>query len=189
MPTGKQWLPVLESKKAVVGIILIQGLVSDRKQKCIAAVSKLCREGMMNRAIPTIDSAITFFYYRELSKAAVFYEHTLGLELIIDENWAKIYRIGANGFMGIVNEREGFHDVQEKNAVVLTLVVNDVDTWYRTLKQLGVKLLGSVQQKDDIQVRCFFAEDPGGYTLEIQQFLRPDMAKYFGRVAASEDQQ
>jgi len=124
-------------------------------------------------------SQITFLYYRDLRPVAAFYEETMGFQLVNDQGWAKIYRVSGNAFLGIVDEQKGFLKTQEKNAVLITLLVNNVPEWYDYLKQAGIKLLTEAQEKENIQVRCFFFEDPGGYVLEIQQFLNLDVARIF----------
>lgn len=124
-------------------------------------------------------SQITFFYYRDLESAARFYEQTMRFELVEDQEWAKIYRVAGTAFVGIVAGDKGFRRPQEYNAVLLTVLVNDVDAWYGYLEEQGAKFLTAIQDKPDIQVRCFFIEDPGGYAIEIQQFLRPDLVKIF----------
>ena len=128
---------------------------------------------------PGIRSQITFLYYRDLAPIEKFYGQALGLDLVEDQGWAKIYAIGGNAFIGIVGGESAFHQPQDENAVLLTLVVDDVDTWYATLKARGVNLLTGVREMESIQVRGFFLTDPGGYTLEIQQFLDPDVARLF----------
>jgi lactoylglutathione lyase len=124
-------------------------------------------------------SQITFFYYRDLESAARFYEQIMQLELVEDQKWAKIYRVAGTAFMGAVAGDKGFRRPQEYNAVLLTVLVNDVYAWYDHLARQGVTFLTDIEDKPDIQVRCFFIEDPGGYAIEIQQFLRPDLAKIF----------
>lgn len=127
----------------------------------------------------TIYSQITFLYYDGLEPAASFYEEVMGFQLVEDQGWARIYRVGGNAFLGIVAGEKGFHRPQPRNAVLLTLVVDDVPGWYRHLAARGVKLLSGVQDRPEIQIHCLFFEDPGGYTLEIQQFLRPDLVATF----------
>jgi len=129
---------------------------------------------------------ITFLYYHDLEPAATFYGEVMGLELVEDQGWARIYRLGGDAFLGIVAGEEGFHRPQARNAVLLTLVVDDVPGWYEHLAAHGVKLLSEVQDRPEIQIRCFFFEDPGGYTLEIQQFLRPDLVDVFYRDTGGE---
>ena len=125
-------------------------------------------------------AAITFFYYDNLRAATEFYEDTLNLELIDDQGWAKIYRIHGDAYLGIVEGERGFCRAQERNAVLLTLVVRDVEAWYAKLVDRGVRVLREIETYEDIQVRCFFVEDPGNYPVEIQTFLKPSIAQAFG---------
>jgi len=125
-------------------------------------------------------AAITFFYYDELKAPTEFYEHTLGFQLVDDQQWAKIYRIHGNAYLGVVDSSRGFHRSQDSSAVLLTLVVRDVDAWHGRLISRGVRILRKIETHDDIQVRCFFAEDPGGYAIEVQTFLNPTVAEAFG---------
>lgn len=39
-----------------------------------------------------VEGLITFLYYKDLGKAAGFYE-VMGFELTVDQGWAKIYRV------------------------------------------------------------------------------------------------
>ena len=125
-------------------------------------------------------AAITFFYYDNLNAATEFYEDTLNLELIDDQDWARIYRIHGDAYLGIVGGERGFCRTQERNAVLLTLVVRDVEAWYAKLVDRGVRILREIETYEDIQVRCFFAQDPGGYAIEVQTFLKPAIADAFG---------
>ena len=128
-----------------------------------------------------VQSQITFLYYRDLEPIDRFYQEVMGFELIEDQGWAKIYSVNGNAFVGIVDGEKGFYKPQEKNAVLITLVVDDVFWWYDYLKGKGVKLLTEIKEYKEIQVRCFFCADPGGYSIEIQQFLNPDVARFFYR--------
>jgi catechol-2,3-dioxygenase len=126
-----------------------------------------------------VQSQITFLYYRDLQPVSKFYEEIMGFELIEDQGWAKIYRVNGNAYLGIVDEAKGFHKAQKKNAVLITLVVDNVFWWYDYLKRKDVKMLTELREVEDIQVRGFFLEDPGGYAIEVQQFLKPDVARIF----------
>ena len=84
----------------------------------------------MNPKPIAAQSQITFFYYRDLEDAARFYEQTLRFELVEDQQWAKIYRVAGRAFVGIVAGDKGFRRPQDYNAVLLTVLVNDVDAWY-----------------------------------------------------------
>ena len=94
------------------------------------------------------DSQITFFYYKDLTEPAKFYEEIMGFELEIDQGWAKTALL-----------------------TLVTSTVEEVDEWYEKLKKKGVKLLTEPTTHEAIQVRGFFFEDPAGYKIEIQYFL------------------
>lgn len=130
-----------------------------------------------------IQSQITFLYYKELEPIARFYEEIMGFELVEDQQWAKIYRVGGDAYLGIVSSERGYHRAREKSAVLVTLVVDDVDSWHKHLQVCGIRPLTEVQDREDIQIRCFFFDDPGGYTLEIQQFLKPELRGIFHKDA------
>ena len=78
-----------------------------------------------------------------------------------------------------MDEKHGHWKTREKNAVLITLVTDDVEGWYDYLKKSGVKLLTEVMQPNKFPVKCFFFEDPGGYHLEVQKFLNPETEKKF----------
>ena len=126
-----------------------------------------------------IQSQITFLYYPTIEPISTFHEDVLGLELVEDQGWAKIYRTSGSAFIGVVAGDKGFHKPQEKNAVLVTLAVADVPGWYAYLKDQGVKLLTEIKHSEEIQVTCFFFEDPGGYTYEVEQFLKPELGDVF----------
>lgn len=122
---------------------------------------------------------ITFFYYDELAPAARFYGEVLGFALVEDQGWAKIYRVRDGAFVGIVDGARGSFRPQAHNAVLLTLVVDDVDGWHAHLTAHGVPFRSELEDRPAIGIRCFFVEDPGGYAVEIQQFTDPDTAARF----------
>ena len=128
---------------------------------------------------PTLQSQITFLYYRNLKRAARFYENVLQMELCDDQGACRIYRVADKAFVGIVDEAKGHCRAQETNAVLITLVTENVEGWYDYLKACGVKLLTEVKQPEGFPVECFFFEDPEGYQYEVQRFLDPETARRF----------
>lgn len=118
-----------------------------------------------------IEYPITFLYYRDLDEVVPFYRDVLGLPLRVDQGWAKIYGVGEGACVGLVDETRGSMNVVEDKGVLLTLVVDDVDAWHAYMVEQGVKILRPPKFSDEIGVYCFFAEDPGGYRLEIQRFM------------------
>jgi predicted enzyme related to lactoylglutathione lyase len=127
----------------------------------------------------TAQSQITFLYYDKLEPAAQFYEKVLKLELVEDQGFARIYRTAPQAFVGLVAGERGFHQPSPASAVLVTLAVEDVDGWYARVQAHDVKILRELATHDSIQVRCFFIEDPGGYAIEIQKFLKPALQEVF----------
>ena len=126
-----------------------------------------------------ISAGITFFYHKDIEPAVRFYGEIMGFQLVSDQGWAKIFRIAGNSYMGVVAGEKGFRRPQEKNAVLLTVVVDNVQEWYERLRETEIILLTELQDKPEIQVRCFFLQDPAGYAIEVQQFLDPRTAQEF----------
>ena len=62
---------------------------------------------------------------------------------IDDEDWVKIYSTSEHGSVGLVREGEGaWHKVQDRNAVMLSIVTREVDAWYERLKNRpGIRML------------------------------------------------
>ncbi len=116
--------------------------------------------------------AITFLYYRDLPKAMKFYSEVLGLPLVIDQGWSKIYRICEGAHIGLVDETKGMNFWSEEKPVQLCIRVQNVDEWYRYIEQADVSDLSDVFQNNALGIRAFVFRDPEGYQIEIQSALR-----------------
>ena len=123
------------------------------------------------------DYGITFFYYPDIHAVTAFYEETLGFELVLDQGMARIYRIAPNSYFGIVDGNRGHLRHQEKSAVLLTIVAQDVEDWHARMKATGVANLTEILRGNYCD--HFFFDDPAGYALEIQRFHNPDVARLF----------
>lgn len=121
--------------------------------------------------------SITFFYYDDLAPISAFYEQVLGLELVLDQGVARIYRIAGQNYFGIVDGNRGHLQAQPRSAVLLTLVDDDVAGWHQRLSEQGVAGLSAIQR--GTYCEHFFFEDPAGYAIEIQRFHNPDIARLF----------
>jgi catechol 2,3-dioxygenase-like lactoylglutathione lyase family enzyme len=125
----------------------------------------------MNEKNLKVNSAITFFYYKDTEKANQFYQDVMGFELAVDQGWSKIYRIVDNAFMGVVDESKGAHRANEIKPVELTLVVDDPDAWHTYLLNKGIKPISEPRNVESMNLRMFLLHDPEGYLIEIQKFL------------------
>jgi catechol 2,3-dioxygenase-like lactoylglutathione lyase family enzyme len=121
----------------------------------------------------TTELAITFLYYRDLTAAAAFYEDIMGLALVIDQGWSKIYRLCGSAHVGLVDEARGMHRAADAKPVQLCLRVSDVDEWYAYAHRLRLPNLSHRFENHELGIRAFVFEDPEGYQIEIQQATRP----------------
>lgn len=121
----------------------------------------------------SIKENILMLYYKDIATVAPFYEDVLGLKKTFDQGWAKIYQLTPASFVGVIQESEGsFHKVQANNAVMLSIVTDQVDAWYERLKSNSeVTFLKEIYNNKHAPIRAFLIEDPGGYSIEFFQWL------------------
>jgi len=128
-------------------------------------------------------AAIAFLTYDDLAAGARFYGETLGLPLVEDQGWAKVYRIGGGAHVGIVEARRGPVARPVGSGTLLSIVVGtieDVDAWHARLRSEPAIVIDSAPaQVPGIPVYSFFLRDPGGYRIEIQAFTDPAAADRF----------
>lgn len=112
------------------------------------------------------------FYYKDLSAVVPFYEKTLGLRKTFDQDWVKIFQLTATSYVGLVQQGENsFHRAQADNAVMLSLVTDQVDAWYEQLQHTpGVVFLKDIHNSERVPIRAFLIADPGGYSIEFYQW-------------------
>ncbi len=126
-------------------------------------------------------SSITWFYYDDFVAAVAFYHRTLDLPRVLDQGWTQVFRVAERAFVGLVDATSGRGTFRSKrdNAVLLTLVVDDVETWLERLSAAGVSIDRGIEYVAEIEVRTLFATDPGGYRLEFQEFLNEETRSVF----------
>ena len=115
------------------------------------------------------EQAITFLHATDLERATRFYTELLGLPLVRDQGTCRIFRTAPGAYLGFCTHLDAPHP----EGVILTLVADDVDGWYETLKARGVEFVKPPACNPKYQIyHCFF-KDPDGYLLEIQRFDQP----------------
>ena len=130
-------------------------------------------------------AAITFLSYADPEAGIRFYHDVLGLTLVEDQGWAKVYRICEGGYVGIVQAKKSPAEPVGAGAL-LSLTVPDVDAWYEHLKgHQEIEILSAPAMVPGIPVYSFFLMDPAGYHLEIQAFTDPETAVRFGAPEAT----
>lgn len=120
------------------------------------------------------DQHYTMLYYTELPAADRFYGDLLGLERSYEDDWVHLYRATGDSYIGVVREGPGaFHRARADSAVMVSLVTRDVDALYRRVQQHPeLEIASPLQDKDSAPIRAFIVRDPGGYTVEVFQWLK-----------------
>lgn len=106
-----------------------------------------------------VQGTVVWLYYPELAAQQRFYEALFGVEMIVDQGWAKIYQLSSTGFVGLVDGAKGLHKVAETKGVTVSFWVDDPLIWREKGASLPDFAVESGQ--DDIMV----GKDLGGYTL------------------------
>ncbi len=129
-------------------------------------------------------AGITFLSYDDLEVGDRFYREVLGLPLIEDQGWAKVYRIHGSAHVGLVDSRARAQDQPKGIGTLLSIVVEDVDAWHTHLStEPSIEILGEPAMVGDLPVYSFFLIDPGGYRIEIQAFTTEDTQRRFGHIS------
>jgi len=92
----------------------------------------------------------------------------MGFHLAIDQGWSKIYKVTNDAYIGLVDEKRGYHKASATKPVIICLVVPNVDAWYRYLNEKGVNILTVPNDSEALNIRAFLLHDPEGYVIEIQ---------------------
>ena len=120
-----------------------------------------------------LQGAITLFYYRDIEAASTFYE-SIGFTLEVDLYWWKAFKIEDGIYLGLVGGDFIPEGINSKKAVKLIVMVDDVESWFKKLKELRLKLdHDEVYSSSRLNLREFSLSDPEGYSIEFCQFLSP----------------
>lgn len=145
---------------------------------CLIATSVSLAKAGDEMMAPNITSQTTFFYYHDLDTAAAFYENVLALPKTLDLGWVKIYAIGPAATVGLVGKGRGAHKPADTKPVMLSIVTDEIDQWFRFLKDKNVKFERELAPENTgdssgAPVRSFLIVDPEGYNIEFYQWLEP----------------
>ena len=118
---------------------------------------------------------ILWLYYEDLEGAQRFYESRMGLKLLVDQGFAKVYSSSKSGFIGLVDAAQGLHGFTETKAVNVAFTTRDVERWYRHLLALGLEMRNDLDYAEGDRVKAFVTYDPAGYFLEFHWIMEhPD---------------
>ena len=120
-----------------------------------------------------IDSYV-MLYYEELDSPRKFYGELLGFSATMEDDWLSLYKINSASYLGVILEGgTAYHPARPENSVMLSLTVADVDAWYDKVRAVaGTKILKEIYDHSKAPIRAFVVEDPGGYTVEIFEWVK-----------------
>ncbi len=118
--------------------------------------------------------SIVWTYHKDLLTMENFYQNVMGLELVADQGWTKIYQVSESGFIGLVDERRGMHSFTEEKAVTLSFILEDLEGWhnYAASYQPFELRTDEISTGPDDRYRAFVAYGPEGYFLEFDKFYQ-----------------
>ena len=124
-----------------------------------------------------IHSTITWLYYKDVLGMQHFFENILGLEMVADQGWTKIYKVSETGFLAIVDEKRGMHNWTETKAVRVGFIVDELDALFEYVQEnKSFELKDStVYRNPDGRYKAVVGFCPEGYDLEFNEFLEHDL--------------
>lgn len=120
--------------------------------------------------LPLIDQFITFLYVNDLEISTQFYQGVLSFPLVLDQGTCRIFYITSHSFLGICQAQS---TISPSKDIILTLVTENVDTWFERLSLNNVPINGKPRLNPKFHIYHFYITDPDGYQIEIQRFIHP----------------
>ena len=117
-----------------------------------------------------IEGMITFTYYNDIEKAAEFYRETLEFNEVMNKNWVKIYKLGQDSHIGLVDANMGHLKPAEEKPVMLSVYVEDVYAVHKMLEEKGIWTNHPPSSSGDLDMKGFLTKDPEGYVIEFLTF-------------------
>ena len=126
-----------------------------------------------------IQATNVFLYYRELEAAKIFYNTTLGLEIVADYGFAATIRLAPHAYAILVDESIGMHSADEPKTVAVALLTDELPQWYAYLQEQKVPIKYTYKPREGGPHDGFVAIDPEGYLLEFEEFKQhPENEKF-----------
>ena len=116
-------------------------------------------------------ATILWLYYRDLPGMAKFWEEEIGLRMVADQGWAKIYEASSTGFIGLVDETMGMHSYTEQKAVTVSLWTTQLAEWFDDVRGGSFEMRSESIEEGNPRYRAFVGYDPEGYYVEFDTFL------------------
>jgi uncharacterized glyoxalase superfamily protein PhnB len=119
-----------------------------------------------------VRGTVFWLYYQDLDGIQGFYRDLLGVDILVDQGWAKVYPASLTGFLGFVDGERGLHQATEEKAVTVAFFTTFLEEWLEHARGVEGFVLRTqgVSSEGDF-VRTFVGYDLEGYFLEWDEFL------------------
>jgi hypothetical protein len=115
-------------------------------------------------------ASVVWLYYPLLAPIQRFYEEVLGLSLLVDQGWAKIYPASATAFIGLVDGARGMHKPTPQKGVTVSFFTADIQGWFKALTAESAFRFKTPAIDANPRFSAFVGFDPEGYFLEFDAF-------------------
>ena len=117
-----------------------------------------------------------WLYYKDLDGIQSFYRDVLGVDILVDQGWAKVYPASLTGFLGFVDGERGLHQATEEKAVTVSFFTTELEVWLEHVRGVGgFELRTPGMSSEGDFVRTFVGYDVEGYYLEWDEFLQVEV--------------
>lgn len=112
------------------------------------------------------------WFYRDLDKAKIFYQNTLGLELIDESERMAKFQIAGDSYLVLESLSGSEYTGTEPKSVALAFLTDQLEGWYAHLQEQKVTIKYPLKQNPGGPHDGFVAVDPEGYLLEFETFFQ-----------------
>lgn len=112
------------------------------------------------------------WFYKDLAKAKVFYQTTLGLELVQENDRLVKFQIAGDSFLTLHSIANSGYTGAEPKSVALAFLTDQLEAWYAHLQDQKVTIKYPLKQNPGGPHDGFVAVDPEGYLLEFETFFQ-----------------
>jgi hypothetical protein len=124
-------------------------------------------------AAPQVSGQVTFFYYKDLAEPRRFYSELLGAKPYYEKEWVSLFHTVSGATVGLVKTGSDSTAANRRAAVMLSIVTEDVAAWHSRLQgNPRFHILKGPYDHPQVPIRAIEMEDPGGYPVEIFQWLQ-----------------
>jgi catechol 2,3-dioxygenase-like lactoylglutathione lyase family enzyme len=119
-----------------------------------------------------VQGTVLWLYYEDIPRIEAFYREALGVDILVDQGWAKVYPASRTGFLGFVDGERGLHQATEEKGVTVSFFTTELPVWFEHLEGVeGFEFRTPEISNEGDFVHTFVGYDPEGYFLEWDEFL------------------